>query len=125
MNDLWQLHIDILSTGLRLNSTEEIKHTVMMPSRRPESGLFGSCLSIDHFSTMDETWGLSTLRIRKPVMLTPQKRYGSKSMAIRSFGETPVVKDGFSFSLCSSEHLFVLILHAFSSHEKRMTQRSD
>lgn len=62
-----------------------LQPTVMMPSSRPESGLGGSCRSIDHFSTMEATWGLSTLRMRKPVMLTPQKRYGSRSMAIMSF----------------------------------------
>lgn len=81
------------------NNTKVIKHTVMTPSSRPESGLGGSCLSIDHFSTIDATWGLSTLRMRKPVMLTPQKRYGSRSMAIRSFWETTLTKDGVSFSL--------------------------
>jgi len=56
----------------------------MTPSSTPESGLWAVCRSVDHFSMMDATCGFSTLRIRKPVRFTPQKRYGSRSMAIRS-----------------------------------------
>lgn len=46
--------------------------TVIMPSRRPVSGRGGACsLSMDHFSTTDDTWVLSMLSSRNPVMFTP------------------------------------------------------
>lgn len=48
-------------------------NTIITPSNRPDSARGAACsLSMDHFSTMAETWGLSTLRIRNPVRFTPE-----------------------------------------------------
>lgn len=47
--------------------------TIITPSSRPDSARGAACSrSMDHFSTMVETWGLSTLRIRNPVRFTPE-----------------------------------------------------
>lgn len=49
------------------------RHTIITPSNRPDSARGAACSrSMDHFSTMAETWGLSTLRIRNPVRFTPE-----------------------------------------------------
>lgn len=47
--------------------------TIITPSSRPDSARGAACSrSMDHFSTMAETCGLSTLRIRNPVRFTPE-----------------------------------------------------
>lgn len=49
------------------------RRTIITPSSRPDSARGAACSrSMDHFSTMAETCGLSTLRIRNPVRFTPE-----------------------------------------------------
>lgn len=64
-----------------------------MPSKRPVSGLGGACsLSMDHFSMMDDTWGLSIFSSRNPVMFTPLYLYSSRSKANKSCAVVKMMK---------------------------------